>query len=630
MKLFLALFFSTTLVVAQSPEVPHKLQFADMTLTIRDDARREIQKDVDAFTRYPKSFNLKAERARTYFPLIEKIFAEENVPDDFKFLVIQESALIPDAVSTSNAVGFWQFKDFTAVEMGLRVDRQIDERMNILASSRAAARYLKKNNAIFDNWLYALQSYQMGAGGVMRSEKKSAYGTKHMEITSHTYWYIKKYLAHKIAYESVVAGPAQVRVIPYKIQKESELKAIATEMEVPQEELQAYNKWAKSGRIPDDRPYVVLIPVKGDAPTLRLPEGAIADATLGLQDKAQVKRSPQAAISERTRINGISAIRAKQDETPATLAERAGVDLSAFLKWNDISISDRLIPGSFYLLGKKRGRGQTAYHKVAAGESLWTVSQRYGVQMKKLKRFNRMREVEMLTPGTTLWLASVKPAENKLPVRSPEKVIEVDYTETFAWEAGPVPPKEEPARVSTTTAVVVVPVESKSSADDVPVVAEHVDTATVATLPDRAQNAESAPEVIGIQPVVQEEKKEPYVETQVPLAAGSPEKHVVKAGETLYSIAKQYKLTVMDLVGYNDLDLTQGIKPGQVLKLVGNQDVPVPSEPASEPSEHVVKPTDTVYSIARKYGVTIKELMEWNNKKDFTLSVGEKLKILRR
>jgi membrane-bound lytic murein transglycosylase D len=130
MRLFIALFFASILdVAAQSPEVPHKMQFADLTLTIRDDARKEIQKDVDAFTKYAPSFNLKVARARTYFPVIEKIFREENVPDDFKYLVLQESALIPDAVSVSNAVGFWQFKDYTAIEMGLRVDKVVDERM---------------------------------------------------------------------------------------------------------------------------------------------------------------------------------------------------------------------------------------------------------------------------------------------------------------------------------------------------------------------------------------------------------------------------------------------------------------------------------------------------------------------
>jgi membrane-bound lytic murein transglycosylase D len=42
---------------------------------------------------------------------------------------------------------------------------------------------------------------------------------------------------------------------------------------------------------------------------------------------------------------------------------------------------------------------------------------------------------------------------------------------------------------------------------------------------------------------------------------------------------------------------------------------------------HQVKASDTLYSVARQYGVTIKELMEWNDKKDFSLSVGEKLKV---
>ena len=158
MRSIFALFFAVQFTVAaQTPQVPHKMQFADMTLTIRDDARREIQKDVDALTASPRHHNIKVERAKTYFPIIEKIFVEENVPDDFKYLVLKESALIADAVSVSKAVGFWQFKDFTALEMGLRVDREIDELMNIVSSSRAAARYIKKNKVYFNNCLFELQ-----------------------------------------------------------------------------------------------------------------------------------------------------------------------------------------------------------------------------------------------------------------------------------------------------------------------------------------------------------------------------------------------------------------------------------------------------------------------------------------
>ena len=97
MKLAAALFvFVSTCAFSQRVVVPHKMQFAGITLTIRDDARREIQKDVDLFTQSPKHFAIKVERARTYFPIIEKVFEEERLPEDFKFLVLQESALIPD------------------------------------------------------------------------------------------------------------------------------------------------------------------------------------------------------------------------------------------------------------------------------------------------------------------------------------------------------------------------------------------------------------------------------------------------------------------------------------------------------------------------------------------------------
>ncbi|HYG19785.1 MAG TPA: lytic transglycosylase domain-containing protein, partial [Ohtaekwangia sp.] len=257
-------------------EVPHKLHFADMTLTIRDDARREIQKDVDALTQSPRHFNIKAERAKTYFPIIEKVFRDEGVPEDFKYLVLQESALIADAVSVSNAVGFWQFKDFTAVEMGLRVDKEIDERLNIVSSSRAAARYLKKNNGFFNNWLYALQAYQMGAGGVLRSVKESRSGERHMEITSRTYWYVKKYLAHKIAFEGAVSGAGAIQVLTYETQNRKTLSAVAKEVAVEEAELRTYNKWTKSGNIPDDRSYTVLIPVTDKTKTVTLPVTAVA------------------------------------------------------------------------------------------------------------------------------------------------------------------------------------------------------------------------------------------------------------------------------------------------------------------------------------------------------------------
>ncbi|MFM7193572.1 MAG: lytic transglycosylase domain-containing protein, partial [Bacteroidota bacterium] len=164
---------------SQSPQVPHKLQFAGMTLAIRDDVRGDIQKDVDALTRSPKYFNIKVERAKTYFPVIEKIFTEEKVPLDLKYLVLQESALIADAVSSSNAVGYWQFKEATATDFGLKVNQRVDERMNIVSATRGAARYFKQSNSYFNNWLLVVQSYQMGIGGTQRLMGDELNGVRH-------------------------------------------------------------------------------------------------------------------------------------------------------------------------------------------------------------------------------------------------------------------------------------------------------------------------------------------------------------------------------------------------------------------------------------------------------------------
>src|SRR5690606_22399323 len=126
----------------QGPRVPSEMEFAGIRLDLTDAARREIQTHVDALYRSEKYFNVKLERVDLYFPIIERIFYEENLPIDFKYLVIQESALISDAVSSSNAVGFWQFKQASAEEVGLRIDGRVDERLNIVSSTRGAARYL--------------------------------------------------------------------------------------------------------------------------------------------------------------------------------------------------------------------------------------------------------------------------------------------------------------------------------------------------------------------------------------------------------------------------------------------------------------------------------------------------------
>lgn len=610
---------------AQAPQVPHKIHFAGLTLSIRDDARREIQKDVDALTQSPRHFNIKAERARTYFPIIEKIFKEEGVPDDFKFLVLQESALIPDAVSVSNAVGFWQFKDFTAAEMGLRVDKEVDERMNIVASTRAAARYIKKNNFYFDNWLYALQAYQMGAGGVMRSVKDSHSGEKHLEINSKTYWYVKKYLAHKVAFEDAVKAPGQTQVITFENKSRRTLDDLAVEIAVEPVHLKELNKWALKGRIPDDKAYTVIVPAAPASAAI------VASKTPSFPSETRastprITGAPSAASAKdgRIKINGLAAIKARPSEDAKALAARGGIDLSTFLKANEMSISEPIRDGEVYFLQKKRNRATEAYYTTQAGETMWAISQKFGVKVGRLERYNRMRAGENPKPGQVVWLASRKP-RNESGSPLPAEVIEVDDDKTFNWSAAPVVDssgeKEKPIVVET------IKTQGESGEDrDTTEVHVPVKSDTTATLVQVDKPAQQQPPKLDTVSTTLAVVTDTVA--RIPLKV-IPTEHQVKPGETLYGIARLYELEVMDLAKWNELNLQQAIKPGQKLTLV-SPDVDKKEGTPAKPKEiiHEVKASDTLYSVARKYNVTIKELMDWNGKKDFNVSVGEKLRVI--
>jgi membrane-bound lytic murein transglycosylase D len=584
MRFFAAalIFFGVAASYAQTPEVPHKIHFAGMSLTIRDDARREIQKDVDALTHHSRYFEMKVERARTYFPIIEKIFAEENLPDDFKYLCLQESALVPDAVSVSNAVGFWQFKDFTAQEMGLRVDGEVDERMNIVSASRGAARYLKLNNGYFNNWILALQSYQMGAGGVKRSVGDKYNGDSHMEISSETYWYVKKYLAHKIAFENAVTGRPALRVALYET-SQKKLSDIAGEVAVDEALLKEYNKWAKRGVIPGDKHYAVVVPAGNalqDFNNLVLTSGKASKAVPLIKDKR---------TDDKTTINGVDAIKAMAGETSASLAARAGINVSRFVKYNDISIDQPIIAGNYYFVSRKKKRSETSFYKTKLGDDGWQISQQFGIRLKNLKKMNPELNEQLIAAGTMIRLnPDAAPSIPRQPIQvDPGDVAELS-SETFAWAA-----RSEPNPVA------VLPVKS----------AQMNDTAGVTM------------------------KRQQGIVT----TADTTAQHEVKSGETLYAIAQKYSIGVSELVAINNLKIADPLRAGQIIyikktDLVADSTVlPRPDEKKDPESFiYVVKSTDTLYGIARQFGATIKEVMDWNNKNVLTVTAGEKLRILKK
>lgn len=124
--------------------------------------------------------------AEYYWPLFDEVLSFYGLPLELKYLVIVESKLNPRATSRVGAKGLWQFMYTTGKGYGLRIDSWMDERMDPLKSSVAAARYLRDAYKLFGDWTLAIASYNCGAGNVNKAIKRS--GGKR------DFWQIYEYL----------------------------------------------------------------------------------------------------------------------------------------------------------------------------------------------------------------------------------------------------------------------------------------------------------------------------------------------------------------------------------------------------------------------------------------------------
>ena len=102
-----------------------------------------------------------------WLPIIDSVLTANAIPSDFKYLAVAESGL-ENVISPSNAVGFWQFLKGTAVDFGLIVNSQIDQRYDPIKSTVAATKYIKQAYNKFGNWTTVAASYNLGMNATTR------------------------------------------------------------------------------------------------------------------------------------------------------------------------------------------------------------------------------------------------------------------------------------------------------------------------------------------------------------------------------------------------------------------------------------------------------------------------------
>jgi membrane-bound lytic murein transglycosylase D len=147
-------------------KLPDSVSFAGERMPLDNfDTRESLERELIITTYRHSSTILIIKRANRYFPLIEKILKEYNIPDDFKYLAVAESDL-DNMVSPAGATGFWQIMQATGREQGMEINKEVDERYNIEKSTRFACEFILKSYEKYGNWTMAAASYNGGRNGI--------------------------------------------------------------------------------------------------------------------------------------------------------------------------------------------------------------------------------------------------------------------------------------------------------------------------------------------------------------------------------------------------------------------------------------------------------------------------------
>ena len=668
-----ACLLSLGLCLEAEAQTPARMHFGDLKLRITPSARREIDAKIRSLSASRRSLSIKIARAQKYFPLIEEALRVEGVPERLKYLAIQESALISDAVSSANAVGFWQFKDFTAKEVGIRLDRRVDGRKHLIASTRGAARYMKRNNFYFDNWIYALTAYYAGAGGARSHVEERYFGKKNMTISSKTHWYVKTFLAHVLVFEREMAharpDAEAVQLLAYYGAKGSSLSRVARKFSVSYDLLKKHNKWLRGKRVPSDESLPVMVPLSGrrakrliakhhhpmvppkgstrpntlvaSQPTLHLDE-----ETEATNKKVFVRLTKQLSprVMHWVRINGMYAVIAHRRDNLNTLALKAGISKERLVRNNEIPEGHQIRAGQIYYLRLKRFRSRFYYHIAKEGESLWDISQRYGIRLRSLRRLNRMSKDEELKPGRELRLRRRLKGEPVYYHQEKGKKILSPPTPLVNHMGHP--------KGATPTAA------SRNNRDKT--LAEEQTASAGKNTEGRSlyfhavQQGESLYSVakryglsvmqlaewnqLEITEVLYPgEKLQFYTNKEIDEtrslsskaydAAATMKEHVVMGGETAYAIAKRYGIALSELLTANAMSADEILRPGQRLRVKQKGKVGKSSSQTRSLKTHTVKRGETLYAIAKQYAISVYALKEWNNRKDNALKVGEVLRL---
>ena len=343
-------------------------------------------------------------RAERYRPIMEPILLEHGLPRDTIYLAMIESGFNAQAYSVAAASGFWQFIQSTGRLYSLRSDNWVDERRDFVMATHSAARFLKDLYNEFGDWHLAWAGYNAGGGRIRRAIKR--FETQNFfELIAHrgslaeeTRNYVPKIIAAAIVSKNrerygfeQIEGLETLQWDELRVASATDLRVVARKLNVDLETLRVLNPALRHDITPPGREFHI-----------RVPAGRGAEVSGWLAELPPSKR-----------LNYKQYV-VKSGDSLHRIAARYGASMQMVRELNRIHNPHLLRPGQMLIIPTLKGGSQLvatvqrktrnwsakasaakeearARHRVANGDTLWSIAQRYGTTVEHLKRWNRRR-----------------------------------------------------------------------------------------------------------------------------------------------------------------------------------------------------------------------------------------------
>jgi membrane-bound lytic murein transglycosylase D len=337
-----------------------------------------------------------------YRSIVESTFKKYGLPKDLYYVAIIESGYQNRARSHAGAVGPWQFIKGTALRYGLKVTASIDERKNIYKSTQAAALYFQDLYNIFGSWELALAAYNAGESGIIRRIRganiRDYYKLSERKIIPKE---TRHYVPKLIAAMTIIKNPKKysfyvkpnrfnkfVAAKPINIKNSIGLSKLANKLKISTKVIKELNHDIMKNYIPYQgrKGFDVYVPSRNSKYVANLEE----------YSKSTKRKSRTKNKVSYTKVNDVKRNNAKihivrKNESLFSISKRYNVTLKTIRRLNTLNKNTIYIGQKIKLPGSNKTKAVYSYI-VRKGDNLSHVANTFKSNISEIKKLNNMKQ----------------------------------------------------------------------------------------------------------------------------------------------------------------------------------------------------------------------------------------------